>query len=34
MTGNPQERVSRCDPHVPVILKPIDFGELRRVLAA
>jgi CheY-like chemotaxis protein len=26
MTGNPQERVSRCDPHVAVIHKPIEFG--------
>jgi signal transduction histidine kinase len=34
MTGNPQERVSRCDPHVPVIHKPIEFGELKRLLAA
>jgi len=34
MTGNPQERVSRCDPRVPVIHKPIEFGELKRLLAA
>ena len=34
MTGNPQERVSRRDPHVPVIHKPIEFGELKRLLAA
>ena len=34
MTGNPQERVAGGDPHVSVILKPIEFGELRRVLAA
>jgi signal transduction histidine kinase len=34
MTGNPQERVARGDPQVPLILKPIEFGELRRVLAA
>ncbi|MBO0750368.1 MAG: response regulator, partial [Porphyrobacter sp.] len=34
MTGNPQERVSRCDPHVAVIHKPIDAGELKRLLAA
>jgi len=34
MTGNPQERVARCDPHVPVIHKPIEFGELKRLLAA
>jgi signal transduction histidine kinase len=34
MTGNPQERVARCDPHVPVIHKPIEFGELKRILAA
>ncbi len=34
MTGNPQERVSRCDPHVSVIHKPIEFGELKRLLAA
>jgi len=33
MTGNPQERVSRCDPHVAVIHKPIEFGELKRLLA-
>jgi signal transduction histidine kinase len=34
MTGNPQERVARCEPHVPVIHKPIEFGELKRLLAA
>jgi CheY-like chemotaxis protein len=34
MTGNPQERVSRSDPRVPVIHKPIEFGELKRLLAA
>jgi signal transduction histidine kinase/CheY-like chemotaxis protein len=34
MTGNPQERVSRCDPRVPVIHKPIEFGELKRLLAS
>jgi signal transduction histidine kinase len=34
MTGNPQERVSRCDPRVSVIHKPIEFGELKRLLAA
>jgi signal transduction histidine kinase len=34
MTGNPQERVARCDPHVPVIHKPIEFGELKRLLAS
>jgi signal transduction histidine kinase len=34
MTGNPQERVARCDPHVPVIHKPIELGELKRLLAA
>jgi signal transduction histidine kinase len=33
MTGNPQERVQRCDPRVSVIHKPIEFGELRRLLA-
>ena len=34
MTGNPQERVSRCDPQVPVIHKPIEVGELKRLLAS
>jgi signal transduction histidine kinase len=34
MTGNPQERVSRRDAHVSVIHKPIEFGELKRLLAA
>jgi hypothetical protein len=33
MTGNPRERVSLCDPHVSVIHKPIEFGELKRLLA-
>jgi hypothetical protein len=34
MTGNPQERVSRRDARVAVIHKPIEFGELKRLLAA
>jgi CheY-like chemotaxis protein len=34
MTGNPQERVARCDPHFSVIHKPIEFGELKRLLAS
>ena len=34
MTGNPQERVSRCDPRVSVIHKPLEFGELKRLLAS
>jgi CheY-like chemotaxis protein len=34
MTGNPQERVARCDPDVPVIHKPIEPSELKRLLAA
>jgi signal transduction histidine kinase len=34
MTGNPQERVARCDPNVSVIHKPIEFGELKRLLAS
>jgi signal transduction histidine kinase len=34
MTGNPQERVARCGPHVMVIHKPIEFGELKRLLAS
>jgi CheY-like chemotaxis protein len=33
MTGNPQERVPQVDPRVPVIRKPIEFGELKRLLA-
>jgi PAS domain S-box-containing protein len=33
MTGNPQERLSRRDPRVSVIHKPIEFGELKRLLA-
>jgi two-component system response regulator YesN len=34
MTGNPQERVARCEPHFSVIHKPIQFGELKRLLAS
>jgi PAS domain S-box-containing protein len=34
MTGNPQERVARCDPQFSVIHKPIEFGELKRLLAS
>jgi CheY-like chemotaxis protein len=34
MTGNPQERLSLCDPRVSVIHKPIEFGELKRLLAS
>jgi signal transduction histidine kinase len=33
MTGNPQEKLADCDPGVTVIRKPIDPGELRRLLA-
>jgi len=33
MTGNPQESLTRCDPSIPVIHKPIDPAELRRLLA-
>jgi len=34
MTGNPQESVSRCDPRVSMIHKPLEFGELKRLLAS
>lgn len=34
MTGNPQERAAHGDPRVPVIHKPIELGELKRLLAA
>ncbi len=33
MTGNPQENLADCDPGVTVIRKPIDPGELKRLLA-
>ncbi|HEU4649841.1 MAG TPA: ATP-binding protein, partial [Croceibacterium sp.] len=33
MTGNPQESLADCDPSIAVIRKPIDAGELRRLLA-
>jgi signal transduction histidine kinase len=33
MTGNPQESLTRCDPTVPVIHKPINPTELKRLLA-
>jgi signal transduction histidine kinase len=33
MTGNPRERVTQGDPRVSVIHKPIDLGELKRLLA-
>ncbi len=33
MTGNPQESLARCDPTIPVIHKPIDPKELKRLLA-
>jgi CheY-like chemotaxis protein len=33
MTGNPQESLARCDPTIPVIHKPINQNELRRLLA-
>jgi CheY-like chemotaxis protein len=33
MTGNPQENLAMCDPGVAVIRKPIDPGELKRLLA-
>ena len=32
MTGNPEQSLERCDPDVPVIRKPIDPNELRRLL--
>lgn len=33
MTGNPQERLRRCDPAFPVIHKPVTPQELKRILA-
>ena len=33
MTGNPLDRLSRCDPSIPIIHKPIDPKELERLLA-
>jgi hypothetical protein len=33
MTGNPQENVDRRANHAPMIHKPIDPGELKRLLA-
>jgi len=33
MTGNPQESLTRCDPTIPVIHKPINPQELKRLLA-
>jgi len=33
MTGNPQESLTRFDPGIPVIHKPIDPRELKRLLA-
>ena len=33
MTGNPQESLTRCDPTIPVLHKPIDPRELKRLLA-
>jgi len=32
MTGNPPERMRNSSPHVPVIHKPVDFRELKRLL--
>lgn len=32
MTGNPQESLTRCDPSIPVIHKPINPKELKRLL--
>jgi len=32
MTGNPQESLASCDPGIPVIRKPIDPSELKRLL--
>ena len=34
MTGNPQERIAKGAANVPVIHKPVDFRELKRILAA
>jgi len=33
MTGNPQESLRGCDPDIPVIHKPINPKELKRLLA-
>lgn len=33
MTGNPQESLASCDPDIPVLRKPIDANELKRLLA-
>jgi len=33
MTGNPQESLRGCDPDIPVIHKPINPSELKRLLA-
>ncbi|MBO9518128.1 MAG: response regulator [Porphyrobacter sp.] len=33
MTGNPKGKLATCDPQIPVIHKPIDMGELKRLLA-
>ena len=33
MTGNPQESLRGCDPGTPVIHKPINPLELKRLLA-
>jgi CheY-like chemotaxis protein len=33
MTGNPQESLTRCDPGIPVIHKPISPMELKRLLS-
>ena len=33
MTGNPQESLARCDPTIPVIHKPINQNELKRLLS-
>ncbi|MBT2132881.1 response regulator [Croceibacterium sp. LX-88] len=34
MTGNPKGKLASCDPQIPVIHKPIDMGELKRLLTA
>ncbi|KRA84390.1 response regulator [Altererythrobacter sp. Root672] len=34
MTGNPKGKLVSCDPQIPVIHKPIDMSELKRLLAA
>lgn len=33
MTGNPQENLARRIPDVPILHKPIDLGDLKRLLA-